>query len=492
MSILTVQNVLAAPERVLPGQRSAKRHALRWSVFAGAAALVGATLGILVDKSLSDATIPYLIASTALLVAAVLALRVLAYRRGIAAIHQAVLNAQEGLLDPASMPAAARRLLGPVVDDYNLLIKNFGSLFREMEQCQLWIIGERNRHDAILRSLPGVLFTVDGDFRVTLSNKQAQDLFGRVAEDLLGQNLFELLRLDEAGREVLREAFLYEQQVCNQEIALTVGDVLRHFTLNLTFFKSQAAAESSAVIVLQDITGYKQLQELTHQTEKLVAMGQLAAGVAHELNTPLGTIIGYAQLLNTDDPTDSKRQHSLQVIYAEAKRCARIVDNLLAYARRDRCQPASCDINHTIRDVVETVNCCQGKRYNVEVDAVLDGNPVVRGDPGQLDIVLVNLVMNALQATARATEPPRVTITSGVDNGAAIIAVTDNGPGVEPALRSRVFDPFFTTKEPGTGTGLGLAISQSIVSKVGGTLRYEPGNPGGARFVLTLPLEASA
>jgi PAS domain S-box-containing protein len=418
-------------------------------------------------------------------------LSVLAHRRALAAMRRAVLRAQEGSLEPIAVSGLARRALGPLTADYNALVKNLGSLFGEMEQCQLWVIGERNRNDAILRSLPGALVTVDTEFRINLSNRQAEELFRGARDELRGQNLFEVLRLDEAGRELLREAFLYEQPVSNQEIVLTVGNAARHFTLNLAFFRqSHDARESSAVLVLQDITDYKRLQDVTHQTEKLVAMGQLAAGVAHELNTPLGSIIGYAQLLTAASPGESRRQQYQQAIYSEAKRCARIVDSLLAYARRDYCQPESCDINAVVRDVVETVRCCQAKRYNVNLDAQLQGNALVRGGAGQLDIVLVNLVMNALQAASGHAPQPQVSISTHVADGCAIVTVVDNGPGVPAEWRNRVFDPFFTTKGVGSGTGLGLAISQAIVARIGGALHCDAAYRGGARFLLTLPLAA--
>jgi PAS domain S-box-containing protein len=431
------------------------------------------------------------LAVTAIFALGITLLWLFAYRRGLAAAHRAVLRAQEGSLEPITVSGLAQRALGPLMPDYNALVKNLASLFGEMEQCQLWVIGERNRNDAILRSLPGALVTMDVDFRITLSNRYAENLFGHERDELRGQNLFEVLRLDEAGRELLREAFLYEQQLVNQEIVLTVGDAPRHFTLNLTFFReSHVARESCAAIVLQDVTDYRRLQDVTHQTEKLVAMGQLAAGVAHELNTPLGTIIGYAQLLTAGAADDTRRQQYQQAIYGEAKRCARIVDSLLAYARREHCQPESCDINAVIRDVVDTVNCCQAKRYNVVLSAQLHGGPLVRGGPGQLDIVLINLVMNAAQAAGGHARQPRVIISTEVDAGCARVTVADNGPGVRAEIRNRVFDPFFTTKSVGMGSGLGLAISQSIVTRIGGTLRCDAAYRGGARFVMTLPLAA--
>lgn len=456
----------------------------RWAWWLPAAALLAGFAGYVV-YALPPLPPPLLGLLPAVAFAA-MAWRLGAYRRGLAALHVAILKAQDGSLEPVTVPAAAERLLRPVAADYNLLVANLGSLFQEMEQCQVSTIRDRNRNDAILRGLPGALLTVDGEQRVTLSNRHAEELFGRAREDLIGVNLFDLLRLDDAGRELLREAFLYGQQVVNREIVLAFKDGHKHFALNVTFFDGRDDDEPSAALILQDITEHKRLLEITHHTEKLVSMGHLAAGVAHELNTPLGSILGYAQLLG-DGVRELKLAQYAQVIQGEAKRCARIVDNLLAYARRDRCDSESCEINGLIREVVESVNNCQGKRYRVTVEAALEDVPAaVRGGPGQLDIVLVNLMVNAIQAAAPVAAP-RVFVRSRREGNAAVISVMDNGPGVPPELRRRLFDPFFTTKEVGTGSGLGLAISQAIVSRIGGSLHYDP-NHRGAHFVLKLPL----
>src|SRR5450759_1651647 len=277
----------------------------------------------------------------------------LTFAHGIAIIHRGIRSATEGTLKPIKMPRRTRFIFGPIIEDYNILIRNMGSLFREMEQSQLSIIGDRNRNDAILCSLPGALLTVDSDFLVTLSNKQAEQLFDLCTDDLLGKNLFELLPLNEDGRELLREAFLYEQQVNNKEIVLIDGNTSRYYTLNITFFRqSQDAIEYSAAVVLQDITDYKRLQELIYQSEKFLAIGKLAGGIAHELNTPLGTIVGYAKLLNEGVSNEDKRLQYGQVIYREAKRCSTIIENLRTFAQRDVCQPESCEISSVIREAV--------------------------------------------------------------------------------------------------------------------------------------------
>ncbi len=420
------------------------------------------------------------------LVASVWAL--VAYRRGVAGIHRAVQEAHGGRLAPIALTSSSRALLGRLADDYNALARDLGSLFGEMEQAQLSIIGERNRHEAILQSLPGALLIVRVDLRVTRANRQAQTLFGLPDQALDGTNLLDLLRTDDAGTQALRDAFLHAQPLRNALLAMGADEDQRRLSVNLTFFKqTKNASESCAVIILQDVTEYKRLEELTHQTEKLVAMGQLAAGVAHELNTPLGTILGYAHLLNEGKASEERRVEYARVIHSETRRCARIVDDLLAYARHRVCPRESCEINALILEATEAVANCQGRRLGVAIETELPATAVVRGGSGQLDIVLVNLLVNATQAASASAEP-RVRVNCSVEGDFAVVAVTDNGPGVPAQNQRRIFDPFFTTKVDGMGTGLGLALSHSIVARIGGTLRCDPSHRGGARFLLSLPL----
>lgn len=413
----------------------------------------------------------------------------LTFPYGIAIIHRGIRSAAEGKLRQIKTPRRMRFIFGPVIQDYNMLVHNMVSLFGEMELSQLSVISDRNRNDAILRSLPGTLITVDSDFRVTLTNKQAEQLFDLCSNDLLGKNLFELLSLNEEGRGLLREAFLYEQQINNKEIVLSVGNTSRYFTLNITFFRqSQYDNECCAAVMLQDITEYKRLQDLILQSEKFLAIGKLAGGVAHELNTPLGTIVGYAQLLNEGVESNVKRLQYGQEIYREAKRCSVIVENLRTISQRVVCRTESCEINSVIHEVIETINSCPGKKHNVRIETGLATNAIVQGSGGELDIVLVNVIMNAVQAAAGSASAPLVTIVTGIRNDSVLISVTDNGPGIPRPQQVQVFDPFFSTKPDGSGLGLGLAISQSIVTRIGGSLCCDPDYVGGARFIMTLPM----
>lgn len=409
-------------------------------------------------------------------------------RRGIRMLHRGVLRAQEGELQPVRLGQLADSLMRQIANDYNLLMRNLGSMFHEIEECQSRTISDRNRYDAILHSLPCALVCIDSDGRITHSNRQAEQHFAARSAELTGQNLFGLLDLDEAAVAMLRDALLYERAVVNKEIALHLGGAVRQFTLNLAPFESPNRHEIGAAIVLQDITDYKCLQESVFTTEKLAAIGQLAAGVAHELNTPLGSIIGYARLMEEQDRTPVEREDYLHIISNEAERCSRIVENLLSYARRDLCPPETCRLNEMITEVVETIASCQGRRFEVKISTNLAPDaPMVQGENGQIEIVLVNLLMNAIQAPRERGRSAQVLVrTRGTSTGAVVMEVEDNGVGVPSELQARIFDPFFTTKEVGEGTGLGLAISQMIVARLGGSLRYDAAFKNGARFVVKL------
>jgi signal transduction histidine kinase len=442
---------------------------------AGVAVAVGLTQGMTL--------VPALLA----LALAACATLLLAYRHAVACLHEAVRSARDGDLSPLGLRGVLRRLIAALADDYDALARDFGSLFTEMERAQLAIIGERNGHEAVLQSLPGALLIVDAEHRITGSNLQAETLFCMDGQALMGQDIFLLTQIDAAGQTLLRDAFAGAQAVRNALLCINAGGDARHVSLNLTFFKRRKdATVPCAAVILQDVTEYKRLEEITHQTEKLVAMGQLAGGVAHELNTPLGTMMGYAQLLNEGKANAERKAEYARVILDEAKRCSRIIDNLLAYARQPACHPLHCDIAALVREARDAVSNCQGQRLQVPIEVDVAEPIAVRGGAGQVEIVLVNLLVNAVQACAGGAAP-RVQIGCEHDGEFALVTVVDNGPGVPAENRRRIFDPFFTTKT-GSGTGLGLAISHSITTRMGGTLHCDAAHSGGARFVLALPL----
>lgn len=414
--------------------------------------------------------------------------RMFRYRRVLGAMHAGMLDAQEGTLLPIDVGRLHDPYLRCLVGDYNTMMQALRRVFSTVEECQNRVLTERNRINAILQSLPGTLLSVDDDLRINVVNSLAETMFGLSEEELVGRGIFDVLSLGDADRDLLRDAFLYKRRVANQEIECHLNGILHHLSLNLSFLL-QTGADMGAVITLQDISDYKRLQESVYNQEKLVAMGELAAGVAHELNTPLGSILGYAQLLRDAVGEDRKILEWTRVICDEARRCSRIIDDLLNYARsRDKCTDDVCDVNGVVRSVSETFVSCRMKRYSISVKLdLLDDALRVEGGCGQLEIVLVNLMSNSIQALAGRPDAV-ITIRTGFsENGQVTLAVEDNGPGIPRNIRGRIFDPFFTTKEVGSGTGLGLAICQAMLTRRGASICYDSDFTGGTRFVVELP-----
>ncbi|MDP2112298.1 MAG: ATP-binding protein [Thiobacillus sp.] len=417
---------------------------------------------------------------------AYLIVRLLGERAALRRLELGILHAREGLLEPASAEPYAWTSIGRLIPEYNTTIATLRMMFQTVEECQGRFLNERNRSNTILQSLPGALLSLADDLRVTIANRQADALFGVRPGALIGANLFELLDVNEHDRELLRDAFLYKHMIRNQEIALNVGGGKRFFSLNLAFY-SDEENDMGGVLILQDITEYRQLMESVATREKLVAMGQLAAGVAHELNTPLGNILGYAQLLDRGAAGHPKLAGYARIIADETQRCSRVVQELLDYARKDKCSGETCDLNQLAQELTETFINCRLKRYRIEI--VLDLCPetlVVEGGCGQIDIVLSNLLVNAIDALDK-TSSPRIVVRTWAEDAYAAIAISDNGPGVPQDIRKRLFDPFFSTKDVGHGSGLGLSISQAIVTKRGGFIAYDAANGEGACFIVKLP-----
>lgn len=219
------------------------------------------------------------------------------------------------------------------------------------------------------------------------------------------------------------------------------------------------------------------------RADKLAALGKLAAGVAHELNTPLGVLRGQMQLLAGAGMDDDLERMARQVSKME-----RIVKDLLAFGRPTPARFEPVDLRKLAGTVVDFLRLADPRYRRVKiVNAVPEGLPAVWGDPSRLDQVLVNLVTNAVHATTEVDDP-EVRIEAAVAQDMVVLEVKDNGCGIAEADLHRVFDPFFTTKEAGEGTGLGLSVSFSIVEEHGGTIEAESSEGRGTRMIVRLPV----
>lgn len=240
----------------------------------------------------------------------------------------------------------------------------------------------------------------------------------------------------------------------------------------------------------------QRVQERTEQllqAEKLATLGELIAGIAHELNNPLSAMMGHAQLLrmNHKDPATAARVDKL---LEAAQRATRIVRNFLTFARRHKSEKVAVSINEVVTKTLEFL-AYQLRVANVEVQTALAPDlPTIAGDPHQLQQVLINLVNNACQAVAAANGRGTLRVASGLgpDRATIRITVADDGPGIPSDHLARIFEPFFTTKPAGQGTGLGLPIAKGIVAEHGGAIEVESEPGRGTTFVLTLPVSDAA
>lgn len=228
---------------------------------------------------------------------------------------------------------------------------------------------------------------------------------------------------------------------------------------------------------------------------RLATVGEMAGGIAHELNQPLAAIANYAQacdrLLGRPDPDLAEVREALRQISSEAIRAGDILRRLRTLARGRPIERAAVDINVVIREVADLLQSdARTHRARLELD-LTDSLPTVLIDAAQVQHVLMNLVHNGFQAaSSEGTAAPAVCIRTGRGEDDTVeVSVCDNGPGLSPLALERLFDPFFSTKED--GTGLGLPISHTVIRAQGGTLGYRPNSPQGACFYFRLPAEAA-
>ncbi len=250
------------------------------------------------------------------------------------------------------------------------------------------------------------------------------------------------------------------------------------------------AERGTVVILIEDVTEQRALEAQIIQNDKMASIGQLVSGVAHELNNPLTSIAGLAELLLERPPHPELPREHLRVIYDQAERAGRIVRNLLTFARKGVPEKTAVDL-HDVVVRTSLLIMYELQLHGIELESQLSPEPtIILGDRYELQQVLLNLVTNAVQAVSglEPGKPRRITLSTSRSNGEARLCVRDTGPGVPPHLVPYLFTPFFTTKGPGEGTGLGLSLSYGLVKAHGGVLEYEAPPDGGAEFKITLPL----
>ena len=387
--------------------------------------------------------------------------------------------------------------IGDLVDSFNQmseeLLKQHKVLEdrnRRIRMTQEQAAWERDKLRAIIDSMvEGVIF-VDTEGRITLCNGSAGQIWGTDASELLGKFVYECpsAELCSTFEKILKQAKQKPGFIADHALDLRHGRYLASYStvhgedgryLGLVFLSLDI---SERVALEQE---QKRLRDHLFQQEKMVLVGQIAASVAHELNTPLATILLRAQLIEQQADKESDLS-DLRILEGEAKRCRRIIDSLLGFSRRSEGVTSRTDLNGLIQQSLSLVeNDLTLKGIKLETDYSRNGTTVCV-DSNQIQQVLLNLVTNAADAMP---DGGRLHISTRLlpDQTSIEIQVTDNGCGMEENVLNRIFDPFFTTKEQGKGTGLGLAICQRIVEEHEGEIKIQSQPGQGTTVLVSLP-----
>ncbi|MFB3855395.1 MAG: ATP-binding protein [Vicinamibacterales bacterium] len=371
-----------------------------------------------------------------------------------------------------------------------------GRLYRALRLKAEEVDRMRLFNESILESLDAGLAVVDTEGRVVRWNSALERLNGVTRANALGRRLQEVF--DPAFVEVLekarssspRRATLSRMSLHTRHSGSTSQLVVNVTTLPLQGV--HGSAQGDTVIMIEDVTSRAQLEEQLQISEKMASLGLLAAGVAHEVNTPLTGISSFTQmLLERADPSDPDTR-LLEKIEQQTFRAAKIVNGLLNLSRpaaQVSGEPAPVDVHVVINDVLSLLEH-QFKVNSIQVRRELNAaEPVILGHEFKLQQVFLNLVLNARDAMPKGGW---LTIATRLDDGRLTIEVSDTGSGIQREHLSRIYDPFFTTKGIGQGTGLGLSITYGIVQEHQGSIACESGVGEGTRFVLSFPLAASA
>jgi PAS domain S-box-containing protein len=376
-------------------------------------------------------------------------------------------------------------------DEFGRLVQCQGTLVDITERRRI----ERRLHEEqefarrLVYSCPDGIAVIDpGGYFTFLSNRQS-DLLGFSPEHLLGRQFSESVHPEDLPR--VESAF---EALMSGRIPLALEEYrVRRRDGSWRTFRTSASplvdAEGQITAVVcssRDVTEQLQMEQQLHQSEKLAAVGQMIAGIAHELNNPLTTILGASEILRSQAGSEATA-HQAELVRQQARRAAHLVGSLLTFSGEVRLSRTRLSLNQAVRDAAE-IQHESLKSHNIRLELELDPElPPVLADPVRLVQILVNLISNADQAISETRKGSCVRVRSGHTEENVWASVEDDGPGIPASVLPKIFDPFYTTKRP-RGVGLGLSICLAIIREHGGSIEARSEREGGAIFTISLPV----
>ena len=369
-----------------------------------------------------------------------------------------------------------------VLDILGGSLKNLIQLMREGKSAH-----EKFFSDIILNSLDAII-GIDNDFKIFLWNKGAERIYGYSKEETMGNDFSMLIpahKLREGEKEFLINEVKEKGFLVNYETErLTKNGVTINVSLTRFKVNNEKDEVMGSVGIVRDITKIKQLEKELRERENLALIGEVVSSIAHSLSNPLNIISGNADYLLLDKSENDKEYEELKTILDEATRITKSIRHLLNFSRPLRIEMKKQDINKVINEVVKNSKYAIGNK-KIAFKKSLKTLPEIRFDPAQLQEVLSNIIINAIQAINLEGE---IKIKSSIAGDFIKVEVSDNGPGIPKENLIKIFKPFFSSKGYGKGTGLGLSIAKRILKEHGGDITVKSNSGKGTIFTLTLPV----
>jgi PAS domain S-box-containing protein len=362
------------------------------------------------------------------------------------------------------------------------------NLERMVESRTRELAASEAKYRRIFENSKDMLFICDGEGAIVDMNPSGMQILGYPRkEEVTGLHLFRDVFAKPADAQAVRTTLDEKGFVKDLEITFRTSSREESMVLFSATTRQDGGRSAGFEGIVKDITSRKQIELQLLQADKLASLGQLSAGIAHEINNPLGLVLGYTRLILKETAPEAQFYNDLRVVEKHALNCKKIVENLLRFSRATSTTKTRANLNNLLQEVIAVVETKFALEKVQVVTRLTPDLPYTMADPDKMNQVFMNILMNARQSMDGAGV---ITVSSGWDREARRISISfqDTGCGIAPEILHKIFDPFFTTKPIGMGTGLGLAVSYGIVKDHEGEIKVASAPGRGSTFVVDLPV----
>ncbi|MBN1883427.1 MAG: PAS domain S-box protein [Deltaproteobacteria bacterium] len=404
-------------------------------------------------------------------------------RKGFLVDYELIMKKKDGTFIDCIEAATVIKDSSGKVTGYHGILKDI----TQRKKMETDIINAKNRFQAAFDAVDSRMYMITEQYQLFYVNRSIKEELGLEYTDILGKTCYSFFNSENAPCTGCPVAdVIVHGEPTGGEVVVDIEKSRLFLSVNVYPVQTKEK-KYDYLIYSTDITEQKKIQEHLIQSDRLISLGQLSAGVAHEINNPLTAILGYSQILLQDVESDSEQEEGLEIIKSQAENCKVILDDLLVFSRARPNKKDYFSINDVVRGVIPLVKKdMKDKRISLDL-SLEDYIPPYFGDQIKITQVFLNLLNNAVYAVDTGGSIRIDTKWRDMDKCISVSFV-DNGPGIREEDKKHIFDPFFSTKPQGKGTGLGLSVSYGIVSEHGGEISVESQPGKETVFIITLPV----